>query len=247
MKIISINTWGGRMMEPFMQFLKDHRDTDIFCFQEVYHQADGKDTLWKGGPNFDFLSDIKKALPNYASYYRPHLGDWWGLAIFIKKERPVLSEGEYFVHKYKGHNPAIEVHGHTAKNLQFITTLCGDKPVTVLNFHGLWNGNGKTDTEDRLNQSRKIVDFIATIKNDFVLCGDFNLSPDTESLQMIMRDLGCRDLIKEYGITSTRTSAYEKPNKFADYVFVSNGVTIADFKVLPDVISDHAPLMLEIK
>ena len=115
-----------------------------------------------------------------------------------------------------------------------------------MNFHGLWNGNGKSDTEDRINQSKKIIEFVKTIKGDFALLGDFNLSPDTESLQMIGRELGCRELIKEYGITSTRTSLYTKPNKFADYVFVSNGIDVIDFKVLPDEISDHTPLLLEI-
>jgi endonuclease/exonuclease/phosphatase family metal-dependent hydrolase len=64
---------------------------------------------------------------------------------------------------------------------------------------------------------------------------------------MIARELGCRDLIKEYGITSTRTSLYPKPNKFADYVFVSKGIEIVDFKILSDEISDHTPLELEIR
>lgn len=63
---------------------------------------------------------------------------------------------------------------------------------------------------------------------------------------MISRELNCRKLIKEYGITSTRTSLYTKPNKFADYVFVSRGIKIIDFKILPDEVSDHTPLFLEI-
>ena len=99
---------------------------------------------------------------------------------------------------------------------------------------------------DRLEQSKSIIKFVKTIKGDFILWGDFNLSPDTESLQIISRELNCRELIKEYGITSTRTSLYTKPNKFADYVFVSKEIKIIDFKILPDVVSDHTPLFLEI-
>ena len=56
-----------------------------------------------------------------------------------------------------------------------------------------------------------------------------------------------RNLIKEYGITSTRTSFYEKENKFADHAFVSSDIEVVDFKVLPDEVSDHAALYLEIK
>lgn len=247
MKLISINAYGGKRTEAFIQFLKQNRDVDVFCLQEVYHDAHNKDMVWGiSGSNLNFLGDVKTTLLSYDSYYRPHLEDWWGLAMFIKKEFPVFEEGENFVHKFKGYNPAMEPLGYTAKNIQFIKTENNGKPVTVLNFHGLWNGEGKGDTEDRLNQSKNIIKFIKTIKGEFVFCGDFNLSPDTESLQMISRELNCRELIKEYGITSTRTSLYTKPNKFADYVFVSKGTKVVDFKVLPDEVSDHVPLLIEI-
>ncbi len=80
---------------------------------------------------------------------------------------------------------------------------------------------------------------------DFILCGDFNLLPETESLQLFER-AGLRNLIKEYGITSTRTSFYNKPVPYADYAFITNGVNLIDFKVLPEEVSDHAPLYIEI-
>ncbi len=114
----------------------------------------------------------------------------------------------------------------------------------ICNFHGLWNGKGKSDTEDRLKQSEKILEFIGGTDDSVILAGDFNLSPDTESLAMLEKDM--RNLIKEYGITSTRTSYYEKENKFADYVLVSPGIAVKDFRVLPDEVSDHAALYLEI-
>jgi endonuclease/exonuclease/phosphatase family metal-dependent hydrolase len=247
MKFISINAYGGKLTDAFVKFLKKNEDVDVFCLQEVYHDAQNKDMVWGVlGSNLNFLEDITKNCPGYDSYYRPHLEDWWGLAMLVKKDFPVLEEGETFVHKFKGHDPKKEPLGYTAKNIQFVKTENNDKPITILNFHGLWNGNGKGDTEDRLEQSRNIIKFVKTIKGDFILWGDFNLSPDTESLQMISRGLGCKELIKEYGITSTRTSLYEKPNKFADYLFVSNGLEIKNFEALPDVVSDHVPLLLEI-
>ena len=54
-----------------------------------------------------------------------------------------------------------------------------------------------------------------------------------------------RNLIAEFGITSTRSSLYTKPLRFADYMFVSNGIEVKDFKVLPDEVSDHLALYLE--
>ncbi len=69
---------------------------------------------------------------------------------------------------------------------------------TVLNFHGLWNGRGKSDSDDRLAQSRRLVDVLHRLKAPFVLCGDFNLAPDTKSLAML-EEAGARNLNAEFG------------------------------------------------
>ena len=73
----------------------------------------------------------------------------------------------------------------------------------------------------------------------------YNLLPGTESVHML-EESGMRNLIREYGVTSTRSSFYTKPEKFADYAFVSSGVSVTDFKVLPDAVSDHLALEAEI-
>lgn len=116
--------------------------------------------------------------------------------------------------------------------------------MIIANVHGLWNGKGKSDTEGRLEQGRRIHDFIERHPEQIIIVGDFNLDPDTKSLAIT--EAGMRNLIKEYGITSTRTSLYTKEGKFADYALVSPGVNVLDFKVLPDEVSDHAALYLEI-
>ncbi len=244
MKLISLNLWGGRVREPLLEFFKSRVDTDVFCLQEVYHDAHGKDTIWDKA-NLDTLDDVRQVLPDHTVFYHPHLGDWWGLALFAEKSIAFHEVGESYVHLYKGHDMEREVLGHTAKNLQYGHMTFKGKPLTIINFHGLWNGKGKTDCAERIEQSKKIAAFIAGIKGEIIFCGDFNLLPDTQSIKMI-EETGLRNLITEYGITSTRTSFYDKPEKFADYMFVSKGLQVKDFKVLPDEVSDHAPLLLEI-
>ncbi len=246
MKIISLNVWGGRIDKKLFSFLESRTDVDVFCFQEVYHEANGKDVLWTDSTRFDLLNDFKKILKNYQCFYHPHLGDWWGLALFVRNTILVEESGEVFVHKEKGHNFELETRGHTAKNLQYVKIDNGTKKMYIINFHGLWNGQGKTDTKDRIIQSQNIIDFIKMLREDFLLCGDFNLLPDTQSLQMI-ESFGLRNLIKEYRITSTRTSFYTKPARYADYAFVTKGLNVVEFTVLPDEVSDHAPLYIEIQ
>ena len=108
----------------------------------------------------------------------------------------------------------------------------------------MWNGKGKTDSDARLMQSSNIINTLKDLEGEIVLCGDFNLRPDTESLAMI-ENFGLRNLIKENGVTSTRTALYKKEEEFADYTLVSKGVTVREFKVLPDEVSDHNAMYLD--
>src|SRR3989344_7967936 len=103
--------------------------------------------------------------------------------MLIRKEHKVVSEGDVFVYKKKGYVSDDDAGNH-ARNIQYATVTLNNRPVTVINFHGLWNGKGKTDTEDRVRQSKNILAFTKKLKGEYVLCGDFNLLPDTESITL---------------------------------------------------------------
>lgn len=249
MKLISLNTWGGRGgIENLLAFFAAHSDVDIFCLQEVWHGGEEMIGVRAGGAPLlgvrtTLLPEICEVLPSHTAYFRPHFKDYYGLALFVRSSMTVFEEGELFVHEDRGWVSADDPGNH-ARNIQYVTFKTEQGVQTVINFHGLWNGKGKGDAEERLLQSANILNFVSTLKNPFVVSGDFNLQPDTESLKML-ENLPLRNLIREYGVTSTRTSFYKKEERFADYMFVSDGIEVADFAVLPDEVSDHAPLFLE--
>lgn len=252
MKLICLNTWGGQAgKEKLLAFFNVHKDADIFCLQEVWTapHKDFEGRLVARKP-LDYsktmvngVQEISAVLQDFTPFFRPLLADNYGLLMLVKREYRVINEGEFFVYKERGYIAEDDVANH-ARTIQYITIETKKSPVTVINFHGLWNGGGKTDSPDRLEQSEKIINFVRKLENPYIICGDFNLLPETESLKKFEK-YGLRNLIKEYGITSTRTSFYTKPEKHADYIFISNGVKVKDFKVLPDEVSDHAPLYLE--
>lgn len=186
------------------------------------------------------FTDLRELLPQHQGFFRPALLGAYGLAIFIKKELDLEEEGEKFVHVS---GSELISDGHHSRNLQWIKFNFGNKLFTVINVHGLWNGKGKDDTKERINQSRVIKDFLNSTNTPKILCGDFNLNPDTESIKILEENM--KNLVKDYSIPSTRTSFYTKPLKFADYVFISPDVKVKDFKVLPDEVSDHSALFLE--
>lgn len=251
--MITLNTWGGRAgKDKLLDFFKRHKDTDVFCLQEIWSapylhlegQLAGALELNNSKIMVYGLQEITAALPGFKPYFRPHHGDHYGLLMMVKDQLTILEEGEVFVYREKGYVPEGDVGNH-ARNLQYIKIIKNGIGYCVINFHGLWNGMGKTDSDDRLLQSKKIIDFIGRQANSKkVICGDFNLLPWTESLRMI-EDYGMDNLVKQYNVTSTRTSYYKKNEKFADYILVSRDVKVWEFRVMEEEVSDHAPLLIE--
>ncbi len=250
MKLISLNTWGGKAgREKILDFFARYKDADIFCLQEMWS---GGGEEWEGrmagavpieGIVYTLFSDVSNILSSYTSYFRPQFQKHYGLAIFIKKDFKVLEEGEIYVYKEKGYYSEEDLGDH-GRSMQYIVFETPAGKRMVANLHGLWNGTGKGDTVDRLLQSDKIIDFLKTRSEPLVLCGDFNLLPDARSVKKL-EDFGLCNLIAEYGITNTRSSVYTKPERYADYAFVSDGVRVKDFWVLPDEVSDHLALFLD--
>lgn len=241
MKLITLNTWGGRVGNPLLDFVTFHREIDIFCFQELYNAADDKlsDDDDKEA-RLNLFSDLKGSLPEYNSFFRPVIENVYGIGAFVKKGIDVLEEGDILIHEnpnYPGRG------GDHSRNLQWLECRINDKIYSIFNVHGLWNGKGKTDTPDRIAQSERIRKFMDTIDTPKILCGDFNLRPDTESVKILEK--GMKNLIREHAITSTRTSIYKKEERHADYIFVSPEIVVNRFEVLKDEVSDHSPLLLD--
>lgn len=254
MKILSLNTWGGRAgAEGLIAFFnRMKRDVDIFCLQEIwsapYEHFEGVSAgglaIQHGTIMTNGLQDITGLLGEHEYFFHPHFMDNYGLLMLVHKRLSVKGVGEVWVHREKGYMPEGDIGLHP-RNLQYVEVVDqNNKTYTVCNFHGLWNGKGKTDSEDRIAQSERIVEFVASRTGEAICIGDFNLLPDTESIAILER-ARMHNLVREYGITSTRTSLYTKPEKFADYAFVTEGVVVQQFAVLPDVVSDHAPIFLE--
>jgi exonuclease III len=255
MRIMSLNTWGGRAgKEELLAFIKRHADTtDVFCLQEIwsapYEHLEGHSA---GGLAIDNnkimvngLQDISTVLPNHQPFFCALHGDHYGLCMFVRKSLAVVADAEAYVYQYKGFVAEGDVGDH-GRPVQYVTIATANGQVTVTNFHGLWKpGIGKADIPERLEQSKKIIELVEKLGTPVVLCGDFNLSPESQSVKLL-ENAGLKNLVREHNITSTRTRFYQKPEKFADYVFTSQEVQVKDFKVLPDEVSDHAPLLVDI-
>jgi endonuclease/exonuclease/phosphatase family metal-dependent hydrolase len=251
MRLLCLNAWGGKAgADRLLRFLEiQAEETDIFCIQEMFHEAHEAAGLSAAGRPLSgvdpqLLEHTEEVLRRHKGFFRPHFKEIFGLALFVRRDLEVMEEGEHFIHRERGYYNPEEI-ADQARILQFAKLReRGGSAFAVLNVHGLWTGSGKEDTPERLEQSRRILEFTRSLQTPFILAGDFNLLPDTESLKLF-EEAGMRNLVTEFGITSTRTRFYDKPVRFADYVLTSSGIEVEDFRVLPDEVSDHAPLALD--
>ncbi|MBI3589256.1 MAG: hypothetical protein HY093_02480 [Candidatus Liptonbacteria bacterium] len=255
MKLISLNTAGGQFLEPLLEFIKKRRsEIDTFCFQEIFFGS--KSELGPHGARVNLHEEIASILSDFTPYiHQAPLGFIFfgemvdsipiGQATFVKNNLKVISSGGFLTHSENANQLKVS-------NGNFLYTAIEIKENKLLigNLHGLVLPNsGKNDNPLRDHQTRKILDFFES-KGGFnkkVLIGDFNVQPETHSIAQFGQNL--RNLIQENGIKTTRNHNYKDMEKYkdyiADYCFVSKDLEVKDFRVLPEIVSDHLPLYLE--
>ena len=259
MKLVSLNTWGGKVFDPLIEFIKQQsQDTDIFCLQEIY---DTPSSLKKyKGIRANLLSEIQNLLADFTTLYFPVLGGYdeegnpvnfeitTGNAIFIKNSIKINSSNNYIVYS----DPDFKVLKKDFSNfpvpLQYINFNLGDKEFSLFNFHGTSFPGSKLDSNKRLTAAKKIRKIMDAKKSAKILAGDFNLLPQTESIKILGGNM--QNLIHQFSIPRTRSKLsayYGKPDfqKYADFIFVSKDIKVLGFQVPQIEISDHLPMILE--
>lgn len=233
MRIIFFNIWHGKVWDELKSFVENHvSDTDIFCFTEVHPDLHAKWT--------EILADYQPfyeeiARGNYENF------DVDGQSIFVKNGIKVLDSGKKYLYKVSKDDTGA---------LQHVDVEFEDKNLFIGSIHGKARPGTKQDTPIRIKQSKAIIDFFKDKPGLTIFGGDFNLYPETKSIKMI-EDAGYRNLIKEFNIDSTRNRlSWEQFNNiqhWADYAFVSKDVKVSGFEVPKVEISDHLPLILDLK
>lgn len=259
MKLISLNTWGGKIFDPLIEFIKQHsKDTDIFCFQEIYTTTSNVRPYQNIRANL--LEELLEILPDFEYFYslairgfdstpnRVNFDLSVGKTIFIKNNIKVENTYDILLYGDRSEKNLKKDFSNLARTIQTVDFSIGQKQFTVVNIHGTAFPGDKLDTQFRIEHAIKLKEFLKTKSGAKIVTGDFNLLPETQSIKILEDNM--RNLIKEFHIEKTRSnlSPYAKRDdfqKFADFTFVSNDISVKTFQV-PDIeISDHLPMILE--
>lgn len=264
MKILSLNAWAGRLYPALIDYLQ-HADADVMCLQEVLRSQDGQPT-WLAyrdegvelRQRANLFDDLRRTFPGHEAYFCPSMRGQlldedvpvlveFGLATLVRRTYSVIGHAMDFVHgEFSaggwGSHPRPR-NAHVLRLMDFETSTV----TTVAHIHGLRETDGKHDTTERLGQSQAFVELIGRLRRSgerLVACGDFNLLPTSAAFNALGA-IGLVDLVTSRGFVDTRTSHYQKPERYADYLLVTPNVEVVDFEVVTEPeVSDHRALVL---
>lgn len=257
MKLVSLNTWGAAQGELFFDYIKSQiPSTDIFCFQEIY-TANATAPRMHGKFYIKQFAELSKLMPDFVPVFdpksfdhtdhNPSLPEWsvaLGSCIFFRKKY----SAEFYLSKVL--LDSVPVGTPVVEGLikaQILGISAEGKRLNIINTHGISRPGGKLDTPERILQSQRIGEILPELNGEVVLCGDFNLMPNTESVRILEKEL--KNLITEYKIENTRNeitwAKYPDKQHFADFTFVSGGIRVKNFEVPYNLASDHLPMELE--
>lgn len=256
MRLINLNTWGGRKFDELSRYIQDTAPhADIFCFQEILdsHGVEGADS----SNRVTLMDDIRSMLPDFDGYFnemfsakslsKGEAGDVsFGNAIFVREGIRVVSHDSSYISGEKQ-----EYNGLPQKSALAQQTILrsGDATLAVYNVHGIpfWP---KFDSPDRDEQIRNLMNVMRTNGHPKIVCGDFNMLPNTKGIAAIGTAL--RNLGNEYGVSVTRSAFHfetygraPEVDRISDYMFASPEITVRNLSVPDLLISDHLPMELD--
>lgn len=243
MKLFQLNIWGGRLDLAPINLIKQH-NPDIINLQEVYSSGSA------GANPLNTREVIHEELSYPSDYYSPVMGcnfskfytDFGNLVLAkqpFRSTRTVFTEGAYNGNFVPGEDD------YNIRCFQHVEIDLNGESLHVINYHGYHVHGNKNGNEKTFKHCQMIADYIATLTGKIVLSGDFNLAPGSESIAVLNKSL--RNLISEFSVESTRNYLAKPASQPVpvDYIFVSNDVEVKHFEVSPEVVSDHAALILE--
>lgn len=241
MKIIQLNIWGGKLGRQIIDFLSEEKP-DFVCMQEV-NDLKGR----SGYKFFATLDEIKKGggfpeafmSASYSSRYMERELEY-GNAVLSQfpaaAAKTIFTRGEY------KHSFDVTKDDGNIRNLQLVTIELDGGSLNILNHHGHHVPDSKAGNDETVRQMRFVAGVIEELEGPVIMCGDFNLAPDSESIALI--DAKLTNLPVKHGLKNTYNQ-FGSVSNVCDYIFVNDLVKVRRFEMSDALVSDHNALILE--
>lgn len=211
--VIQLNLNSANNQFDAVRSCIEKNEADVVCLQEVTAE-------WQ-----KYLHDNLKNYPYQFVLSRP---DPFGVAILSRSpltETTVQSFGQSSLYPTLTANLTV-----------------GEETVTVICTHP-YPPISPNGYNQRNRQLERIASFTANLKNTILLCGDLNATRWSASMSQLLDQGNLLDTSNGFGVQPTWPA-----NCFLlwipiDQIFVSKNVATLERKILPDVGSDHYPVL----
>lgn len=238
MKILQLNAWSLHLAPAIVQLL-DREDPDIVCLQEVVSTESSRKILGS-------IQEVLREHPYEYYYFSPlvrfnymhHIAERGNM---ILSKYPITFTHELWTAGEFQADFTKDMPYNSARNVVHCRVDTPAGFLHVLTTHGYHIKSHKHGDEHTLAACQQISEYIETLDGPVVLTGDFNLVPDSVSMQVFEGRL--RNLTSDYGLSTTRNFLTSKTEP-CDYI-LTRDIQPDRFAVLEDIVSDHSALVLE--
>ena len=240
MKLLQLNAWTIRLSTRIEDMVAKE-SPDVILLQEVL------DSQYSLG-FFLSLNDLIEKLHFHHQYFSPvysmrlmeqmaEFGNAIVSNLAFENQQTVFTNLEYKDHM------SLEEDDYNVRNFQHVTVRDQDgQLVHLINHHGYHVPGHKKGNDFTLKACKQIVEYATKLEGPVIITGDFNLEPDSESIEVINAHF--RNLTQEFGLTTTRTDLTHK-TEACDFIFVSDGIRVNNFYASDVVASDHQGLVFD--
>lgn len=237
---MTLNVWQGRLERVLLKHLETI-DVDFACMQEAV-EYDGQpaglaSSYNKVGNSLHLNSQFFSPLTSMKlGSKKINFGNVTYSKFPFSETSTIFTRGEY------KDDFDFDEDDYNVRAFQHSLVEIDGKKLHLLNHHGYHIDAHKLGDEETMRQVRQITDYIKQLDGAVILCGDFNLAPESESIQYLNGLL--RNLSTDYSLKTTRSRLTYK-NEVCDYIFVNEKIQVKDFSMDETIISDHNALVLE--
>lgn len=240
MKLLSLNVWQGRLERVLLKHLES-LDVDIACMQEAV------DISGKSLGLVSSYQTVGSSLGLDQQFFSKLISTKLGsksidFGNVVYSNIPFSNTNTVFTYGELSEDHDFDTDDYNIRAFQHTLIDVKGKKLNVINHHGYHIDSHKLGDEETERQVSEILRYIKDLEGAVVLCGDFNLSPESNSIKSI--DAVLHNLSIKYSLNTTRSNlTYKK--EVCDYIFVNDQVKVNDFKMDTTVISDHNALLLD--
>jgi len=240
MRLLQLNAWTIRLATRIEDMVMKEAP-DIIALQEVFESV----------ADLGFFHTLTELADNLRFHHRYHSPVY---AIQLMTSKPEFGNAivsnlaledkqTYFTNLEYNPSMSLENDDYNVRNFQHVTIKDQDgRQIHIINHHGYHVPGHKNGNDFTMKACQQIADYARQLDGPVIITGDFNLLPDSESIEILNKDF--RNLTKEYGLQTTRTDLTHKSEP-CDFIFVNDKVAVNDFYASEVVASDHQGLVLD--